>query len=135
MSISLRRLPVLVPAAVLVAIVLGAAAPLHMRLVKSFPEKDQVVTEGLEHIQLWFSQNPEVALTRVRLVSGDGVKTDLPKAAATEDPKSVTLAVPDSLPMGEYTVLWQTAAPDGHKVKGEFAFNYARQEGDSASSR
>jgi len=135
MSIPFRRLSALIPTAVLAAVVLGASAPMHMRLVKSFPEKDQVVTGSLSHIQLWFSQSPEVALTRVRILDQDGAATDLPKAVATEDPKSVTVALPDTLHPGVYTVLWQTAAPDGHKVKGEFGFSYVGQEGDSASGR
>lgn len=111
-------------------------AALHMRLVKSAPEKDQVVTEAPAQIQLWFSQKPEVALTRVRLTGPDGATFEVGKAKAADD-KSVTMSVIDSLPEGSYSVAWRTAAPDGHKVDGEYAFTYSTDEsptGDEGDS-
>ena len=98
---------------------------LHMRLVKSFPAKDQVVHEAPAAIQLWFSQAPELALTKVRLVGPEDATFNVAKAVATDDEKSVKLTIVDSLPEGTYSVTWQTASPDGHKVRGEYAFTYS----------
>ncbi len=110
----------------LVAIaVLGAFSTMHMRLVKSFPAEDQVVIESPQQIQLWFSQEPEVALTKVRLMGPNEVRFNVAKAQATDDAKSLTLAITDSLPEGAYTITWQTAAADGHKVSGEYGFTYS----------
>ncbi len=109
----------------LVSITGLAGFVLHMRLVKSFPAKDQVVHEAPAAIQLWFSQAPELALTRVRLVGPEDATFNVAKAVATDDVKSVKLAIADSLPEGTYSVTWQTASPDGHKVRGEYAFTYS----------
>lgn len=109
----------------LVSIAGLAGFALHMRLVKSFPAKDQVVNVAPANIQLWFSQVPELALTRVRLTGPNEATFEVAKAVATDDDKSVKLAVIDSLSHGAYTVTWQTAAPDGHKVRGEYAFTYS----------
>ena len=112
------------------ALALGSIAglagfALHMRLVKSFPAEDQMVHQAPADIQLWFSQVPELALTKVRLLGPEDVTVTVAKAVATDDVKSVKLAVVDSLPEGTYSVTWQTASPDGHKVRGEYAFTYS----------
>jgi methionine-rich copper-binding protein CopC len=109
----------------LVSIAGLAGFALHMRLVKSFPAEDQVVHQAPADIQLWFSQVPELALTKVRLLGPEDVTVKVAKAVATDDVKSVKLAIVDSLPEGTYSVTWQTASPDGHKVRGEYAFTYS----------
>jgi methionine-rich copper-binding protein CopC len=109
----------------LVSIAGLAGFALHMRLVKSFPAEDQVVHQAPADIQLWFSQAPELALTKVRLVGPEDATVNVAKAVATDDEKSVKLAIMDSLPEGTYSVTWQTSAPDGHKVSGEYAFTYS----------
>ncbi len=109
----------------LVSIAGLAGFALHMRLVKSFPAEDQVVDQAPADIQLWFSQVPELALTKVRLLGPEDVTVKVAKAVATDDVKSVKLAIIDSLPEGTYSVTWQTASPDGHKVRGEYAFTYS----------
>lgn len=109
----------------LVSIAGLAGFALHMRLVKSFPAEDQVVHQAPTDIQLWFSQAPELALTKVRLAGPEDAAVTVAKAVATDDVKSVKLAIVDSLPEGRYTVTWQTASPDGHKVRGEYAFTYS----------
>jgi len=109
----------------LVSIAGLAGFALHMRLVKSFPAEDQVVHQAPAEIQLWFSQAPELALTKVRLVGPEDATVKVAKAVATDDDKSVKLAIVDSLPEGTYSVTWQTASPDGHKVRGEYVFTYS----------
>ena len=122
------------------SLVLGATVgftSLHMRLVKSAPAKDEIVHVAPDVIQLWFSQPPEVALTKVRLAGPGGASFNVDQAQVTDDAKSVTLAIVDSLPPGAYTVRWQTSAPDGHKVSGEYPFTYSTTEspaGDQGES-
>jgi methionine-rich copper-binding protein CopC len=126
----LPRLPRKVVAAMaLTAIaVLAGFASIHMRLVKSFPAEDQVLTETPDHIRLWFSQNPELALSRVRLTgSGDEI-FELGKAQATDAAKSFMVPITDTLPQGSYTITWQTASPDGHNVRGNYAFRFSTTE-------
>lgn len=121
--------------------VLAGFASVHMRLVKSFPAEDQTLVETPDHIRLWFSQNPELALSRVRLTGADDETFPLGKAQSTDDTKSFMVPVSDTLPAGAYTISWQTAAPDGHKVRGAFAFTFstdpssAEGHADSTDSR
>ncbi len=108
--------------------VLGGSALVHMRLVKSFQAEDQVLAETPDHIRLWFSQNPELALSRVRLTGSADETFELGKAQATDDAKSFMVPISDTLPEGSYTLTWQTASPDGHKVRGEYAFRFSTTE-------
>lgn len=116
----------LVSLAVLVAAVtlLAGFTALHMHLEKSFPAGKQVLAEAPAAIQLWFSERPERALTRIRLVGPDDVLFRLGEVEEVADSNSVRVAVDDSLPEGKYTVMWQSGSPDGHKVKGKFWFRY-----------
>jgi len=108
--------------------VLAGFASVHMRLVKSFPTEDQVLVETPDHIRLWFSQDPELSLSRVRLTGAGDATFALGKVQSTDDTKSFMVPVSDTLPAGSYTITWQTAAPDGHKVRGEFAFTFSMGE-------
>ena len=108
--------------------VLAGFASIHMRLVKSFPVEDQVLAEAPDHIRLWFSQDPELALSRVRLTGSGDATFELGKAQATDDAKSFMVPITDTLPEGSYTITWQTASPDGHKVRGDYAFRFSTTE-------
>ena len=108
---------------------------------KSFPAEDQVLDVSPDHIRLWFSQDPEMALSRVRLTGSGEAIFALGKAQATDDSKSFMVPVTDTLPEGSYTITWQTASPDGHKVRGDYTFQFSTTEssaeghGDSGESR
>ena len=124
------------PAAGLAAVaLLSGFGTMHMRLVKSFPAEDQVVTASPDHIRLWFSQEPEVALSRVRLTDAAGATYAVGKAKATDDAKSFMVPIGDTLPQGAYTITWQTAAPDGHKVRGDFAFQFSAEDTSADGQR
>lgn len=103
----------------------GAANVLHLKLDKSTPEADQVVTAPPEKIVLDFSEKPELAVSRVSLKSGER-DIELPEVKRSEDDESILwVAVPSPLPNGAYTVSWATSSADGHAVRGEFAFTVA----------
>ena len=56
---------------VLVAMVV-ATAMAHMALSKSMPEADAVMAGSPEHIQVWFTQAPDPAISQVTLEDGSG---------------------------------------------------------------
>ena len=80
-------------------------------------------------IRLWFSERPELGFTRVQLRTANS--TEITLGAATrlsDDPMGVAIAIPTALTPGSYTVLWRTAAADGHATTGSFTFEVVGAE-------
>jgi hypothetical protein len=94
----------------------------HNRLTKSTPEKDDVLTEAPQTIQLWFAEEPELVLSSVTLKSADNAKVALDKLRKAEDAKSVTAPITGPIRPGSFTVEWKTAGKDGHVIRGKYSF-------------
>ena len=114
-------------AAVLVVVVVAVgSAPaenvLHLKLDKSTPEADQVLRQAPGKIVLEFSQQPELAVSRITVKSdhGDAMLTDV--ARSEEDATILWAAFEAPLADGAYTVNWMTSSSDGHAIRGEFSF-------------
>lgn len=124
-----KRLLVLAVLALGIVGFVAAPAPatnvLHLKLDKSTPEADQVVSTAPEKIVLDFSEKPELAVSRVSLKSG-GREIELSDVKRSEEDESVLWAAVES-PMsdGAYTVSWVTSSGDGHALRGEFSFTVA----------
>ncbi len=97
-----------------------AVASAHMALQKTMPEADAVLTESPGHIQLWFTQSPDPAISRLTL-EGTGGAVAVGDTEVKDD-RSLMAALPSKLGAGAYTVRWRTAGDDGHTQRGEFAF-------------
>jgi copper resistance protein C len=97
------------------------AALFHLKLERSLPAKDAVVTAPRE-LSLWYSQTPNMAGTRVTLTGPNGpVPTGKPTLASA--PKSpVVVPITGAMPVGKYIVNWVTASSDGHPIKGSYGF-------------
>jgi methionine-rich copper-binding protein CopC len=108
----------------------GAAtprAPFHLRLLKSEPAKDAILSAAPTAIKLWFTEGATVAVSSITLTDAAGstialgrVRSDRPDATA------VVADVKGTLKPGAYVVKWRTASRDGHLVRGEFAFSIAK---------
>ena len=61
----------------------------------------------------------------------------LPALEATDDSKSLRVALPDSLGLGAgtYKVAWATAGDDEHVVKGSFSYTVSASESQSGGRR
>lgn len=103
----------------------------HLALVKSDPANAAKLTKSPKAIELWFSQKPNLKLTRIILTSArhDTLKLRNPVIADTSG-KRVSAALLATLPAGTYDVNWRTLSRDGHAVAGRFSFTV-----DSTSSR
>lgn len=108
-----------------VVVVAGAlpAGGRHLTLVKSVPASSATLVQAPAAITLWFSQKPNLKLTRVVLQSerGDTLKTR-PVIAADSTGKAVRATIVSALKPGKYQVNWRTLSRDGHAVAGKFAF-------------
>ncbi len=115
-------------AATTLVIALAAAATLsaHMAYSKSMPAKDATLSESPDHLQVWFTQDPEPAVSQLSL---EGPGGDVALGATTVgDEKSLVAAVPAPLAPGSYTVKWRSAGDDGHALRGDFAFSVRTAE-------
>ena len=104
-------------ALVLIAAVTVAA---HMAYSKSVPGKDAALAESPAQLRVWFTQDPEPALSQLSLESPDG-EVAIGKTTVSEE-RSVVAEVPSTLGPGSYTVKWRSAGDDGHVQRGDFAF-------------
>ena len=103
-----------------------AIAWAHAHLSKASPAAASVVTTSPSVIRLWFSEAPELSLTKVVLTDSAGAVT--PVGPAERDSAGALVAripVLALLPNGRYTVSWSTAAADGHPSKGHYSFTVA----------
>jgi methionine-rich copper-binding protein CopC len=99
----------------------AASLAFHLRLVRSHPAKDAVVTEAPAEVRLWFSEKPQVAVSAIAL-KGPAGPAKLSATRTGPDSMAVAAAVESPLTPGAYTVTWRTAGHDGHVLRGEFGF-------------
>ncbi len=109
-------------------LVLGASASLmaHMKLVKSEPAADSTVSASVKQIQVWFTQAPDMKVSKLELKGASGPVKLAPVHAMND--KSLMAMVETDLPNGAYTISWQSAGEDGHVQKGELAFTLKRTQ-------
>jgi methionine-rich copper-binding protein CopC len=107
---------------VLAAGFVAAEELLHLKLDKSIPEADQVVSEAPTKIVLDFSQKPEVSVSRIRVTSDHGDAKLTAVASGEEDETILWAAFEEPLADGVYAVSWVTSSGDGHPIRGEFSF-------------
>ena len=109
--------------AVLAVLTLPLALWAHAHLRRSEPSANARLASAPTAIRLWFTERPELAFTRIQLRSADSSEIALgAPARMTDDAMGVTVPVATPLAPGKYTVLWRTAAADGHASSGSFAF-------------
>jgi hypothetical protein len=94
-----------------------------LALVKSDPANAAKLANAPKAIQLWFSQKPNLKLTRIVLTNAkhDTLKLKSTVLADTSG-KRVSAAIAAPLAVGKYDVSWRTLSRDGHAVAGKFSF-------------
>jgi methionine-rich copper-binding protein CopC len=106
-----------------VVIVAGAFATLalaHNKLMKTEPADGVMLKTAPAHIELWFAEKPDAALSKISLKGPNGA---VETGATRGTDKSLISDVKSKLADGKYTVNWQTSGDDGHVSKGEFGFS------------
>ena len=115
-------------AATTLVIALAAAVTLsaHMAYSKSMPAKDATLSEAPDHLQVWFTPDPEPAVSQLSL-EGPGGEVALGETTVGDE-KSLVADLPAALAPGSYTVKWRSAGDDGHVMRGDFAFSVRAAE-------
>lgn len=109
---------------VAVATLADAAVATHLKLTRSVPAADAELADSPADIRLWFSQSPELAVSRITLHGPDGA-VELGKVERVPDEDVLFAVVPGVLVAGKYEVSWRTSSGDGHPIRGEFGFSVA----------
>lgn len=105
----------------------------HARLTKSAPSSGARLAGPPTAVTLWFSEAPELAFTRLTLLGPDSVQVALGEVQrVSNEPLAVSAVVRSTLAPGEYTIVWQTAAADGHPTRGRFSFVVLPSSGPTA---
>jgi copper transport protein len=119
---SYSRRALIAAAAATVVLATPAILFAHARLVRSTPAANASLSSPPDKIALWFSERPELHFTTVQLFDSAGHAVALAAPVADADPTGLTVAIASPLAAGRYTVVWRTAAADGHPSNGKFAF-------------
>lgn len=107
-------------------IMLGSITFAHMNLEKTEPAHDTTLSSQPQHLQMWFTQEPDLAVTKVELKGQDGI-IELGEVHLMDEKTLMAMIIGD-MADGTYTVNWQTAGDDGHIQKGELVFKIDQTE-------
>lgn len=111
-------------AAVAVMVIGAATIEAHMKVEKSEPAANAVVTSPMPHVQIFFSEAPDLKVSKME-IKGPSATTKLSSLHVMD--KSLMAMVEGDMPDGAYTVSWQAAGSDGHVQKGDIAFTVKRK--------
>jgi len=95
----------------------------HLKLKRSFPAKDTVLTSSPDAVRLWLTERSELPATKITVTTDAKapVATEkVTRAAGADAPIEAKFTTP--LAAGRYTVTWRTMSKDGHVVNGTFGF-------------
>ncbi|WP_396208773.1 copper resistance protein CopC [Gemmatimonas sp.] len=101
----------------------GASRLPHLKLKRSFPAKDTVLTSSPDAVRLWLTERSELPATKITVTTDAKapVATEkVTRAAGADAPIEAKFTTP--LAAGRYTVTWRTMSKDGHVVNGTFGF-------------
>lgn len=98
----------------------------HAELERSAPSSGAALTLPPTEIRLWFSEAPQLAFTRLSLLSASDSAPVALGAMRDGGERSVIVPIVGVMVPGRYIVKWRTGGADGHPSQGSFAFSVAR---------
>lgn len=104
----------------LFGLTLGSAASAHDQLVSSNPADGDELEQQPEWLELEFSGLIQEIGSEVRVLDEDG--SDVSAGELTVEERTLSVALPDNLTAGEYTVQWRVVSEDSHPIDGSFSF-------------
>ncbi len=107
-----------IPFIVVMALTLPGLTFAHAKITATVPADGDFV-RAPEELVLTFDN--AVQLTAVELKTVEGDTRDVGDVSA-DQAKTFTVSIPQSLPPGEYYLIWRCIASDSHFSTGEFFF-------------
>lgn len=119
-------------AALLYAFAIGhGSADAHGVQVSSSPAPNSQVGQSPGEIAVSFSEKIEPSVTTIQLWDQSAKQVTLPTPTFASDSKTMTVAVPDELAPGIYTVIWRNLSTvDAHTWAGSFPFTVLGPNGE-----
>ena len=121
---SLHSRPGRVFLVLLVAGALATAAFAHFKVAKTLPEDGATVDKPVRTLRVWFSQEPDLPLSKLELEGPNGALNVTGLHSMGE--KDLMARVAGAMPDGEYTAKWTAAGDDGHVLNGSWTFTVKR---------
>jgi methionine-rich copper-binding protein CopC len=109
---------------ILVTVAFSVLAQAHAKLEKTVPADKSALTAAPTSLQLFFSEKPDAAVSKIELKGPSGMVKLGP--AHIMGGKTLMAPITDPIGDGSYIVNWQTSGDDGHVQKGEFTFSLKR---------
>lgn len=104
----------------------------HFQLLGSTPKNEAVLEAPPTSIELWFSEEPDMAGTRIRLMDHHDERIELGNVMQdAEDPTVIHASIKGDAGHGGYTIYWRGMGKDGHVVTGELTFEVETSRGAS----
>ena len=103
----------------------GWSTPPHTELSSSEPAHDARLAEPPGSVLLVFTTEVQLALSSVEVRSEGGPRPSVTVGELVHPEDSLDalrLPIIEELGRGRYTVVWETAGPDGHRVSGRLGF-------------
>ncbi len=118
-----RRLLARAAAALLLAVLAGPQlAFAHAELERAEPPVASAVLQAPAQLRLLFSEPLDPGFSRVQVLNARRERVDHDDSRVSpDDPRLLTISLPDGLPDGVYTVAWRSlSAFDGHPANGSY---------------
>jgi len=115
-----RRLPIALAGALLVAVVVPAVASAHATLGSTSPATQSRVETAPREVRLRFDQAVTIVPRSIEVFAADGRLVSGPVVAADRGREMVTRL--QQLDRGAYTVRWRELSADGHIGSGVYTF-------------
>jgi methionine-rich copper-binding protein CopC len=106
---------------IVLVLVAGVVLSAHLAVKKTTPAKGARLAAAPDHVQVWFTQEPDLAVSSLRLAGRSGAVKLGPVEHGGD--RSLRARVEATLSAGDYTVTWKTAGDDGHVMQGSFTFS------------
>jgi len=105
--------------------VMGVSAR-HLHLIRSEPARNDTLHAPPHAVKLWFTEDPELAITSIKLLKPEGADTARVKLSALHrdaaEHSPVVADIQEAMTPGAYVIAWRTAAKDGHPGAGTIEF-------------
>jgi methionine-rich copper-binding protein CopC len=108
-------------AIILLTVAFSVLTQAHAKLEKTVPADKAALTSAPTSVQLWFSEKPDAAVSKIELKGPSGMVKLGPAHVMGE--KTLMADITGTIGDGTYSVNWQTSGDDGHVQKGQFTFS------------
>jgi copper transport protein len=118
-----KRLALIVLAALVVCAALASSASAHAYLVKTSPAASRILDTPPKQVALTYDEAVEPRFAIISVTNAAGrQETTGPVSRSPADPDTLVVPLRPNLPEGWYLIYWRAISVDGHPVQGAFTY-------------